>query len=623
MRKSCALTWPRGLVCGVALLTIAAPTHAQTLRLEASSLSTLGGYTQSETFSLRSSAGDASPSGQTQGGSFSMGSGLIGTLPVESSSLSADHTPPNVQALNEDVDIRADVHGAKGVQSATLFYKSGGEIAFTTVPMTAQGNHFSGTIPATAVTEKGLVYYIAIADRGGKTLRLPRSDTYAIRVEVPDPGISASLPTPEGSKQADYRIISIPLDLANRTASAVLADDLGPYDSTKWRLFELLPDEEISEYPEAGEMNPGKGFWVITREGGLSIDTGPGTSTDLQRPFGIRLQPGWNLIGTPFDFAVPVQNLRMKSGQGFALRSFAGNWNNPQTAPVVAMQPFEGYAVFNNRQAVDTLFVDPAVAASKAGKRSASAALWAIQITAESGNALDEDNVAAVAEGAAPDWDAFDQPEPPVIGEFVSAYFPHPEWDMVGARYAADVRAEPKEGDVWDFEVRANLGAPVHLQFTGLDRVPETYEVWLVDDMLQYTQDLRASAGYTLGRVGAGHPRSLQLIVGTTAFVDRKLEAIRDVPHTYEVFPNFPNPFRSSTTIRYGLPQDASVTLKVYNGLGQEVATLVRGEELEAGIHVTVWDGRGMGGEPLASGVYFVRLEAEGHAATRPMVIVR
>jgi hypothetical protein len=61
---------------------------------------------------------------------------------------------------------------------------------------------------------------------------------------------------------------------------------------------------------------------------------------------------------------------------------------------------------------------------------------------------------------------------------------------------------------------------------------------------------------------------------------------------------NYLNPFNPSTTIRYGLPLGSEVTLTVYNTLGQQVVTLIHGEE-NAGYHEAKFEGSG-----LATGVY-------------------
>ena len=80
---------------------------------------------------------------------------------------------------------------------------------------------------------------------------------------------------------------------------------------------------------------------------------------------------------------------------------------------------------------------------------------------------------------------------------------------------------------------------------------------------------------------------------------------------------NYPNPFNPSTTIRYGLPLRSQVTLTVFNTLGQQVATLVQGEQ-EAGNHEVRFDAAG-----LATGVYFYRLQAGSSVETKKLVIVK
>ncbi|MFQ5652593.1 MAG: peptidoglycan DD-metalloendopeptidase family protein [bacterium] len=80
----------------------------------------------------------------------------------------------------------------------------------------------------------------------------------------------------------------------------------------------------------------------------------------------------------------------------------------------------------------------------------------------------------------------------------------------------------------------------------------------------------------------------------------------KPAPGSFSLSQNYPNPFNPSTTIEFALPQRSDVTLKLYDILGREVATLLEGE-LAAGVHQVDFNA-----EELASGVYIYRIEAEG-----------
>ncbi len=85
---------------------------------------------------------------------------------------------------------------------------------------------------------------------------------------------------------------------------------------------------------------------------------------------------------------------------------------------------------------------------------------------------------------------------------------------------------------------------------------------------------------------------------------------------------NHPNPFNPSTLIRFALVETADVLLGVYDARGNRIATLVDGTK-EAGQHAIRWDGRNLSGLPVASGVYFYRLETGNWSSTRRMVLVK
>ncbi len=89
------------------------------------------------------------------------------------------------------------------------------------------------------------------------------------------------------------------------------------------------------------------------------------------------------------------------------------------------------------------------------------------------------------------------------------------------------------------------------------------------------------------------------------------------VVSSFKLEQNYPNPFNPSTTISWQLPVDAFVSLKVYDVLGNEVASLVN-EEKPAGIYEVEFDA-----STLSSGTYFYRLEAGSFVQTRKMILLK
>lgn len=89
------------------------------------------------------------------------------------------------------------------------------------------------------------------------------------------------------------------------------------------------------------------------------------------------------------------------------------------------------------------------------------------------------------------------------------------------------------------------------------------------------------------------------------------------VPDVFALDANYPNPFRTATTIRYGLPEPASVRLDVYDALGRRVATLVNEEQQPAWHEVDFY------ADDLAPGVYIYRLRANDFVSQRQLTLIR
>jgi hypothetical protein len=93
--------------------------------------------------------------------------------------------------------------------------------------------------------------------------------------------------------------------------------------------------------------------------------------------------------------------------------------------------------------------------------------------------------------------------------------------------------------------------------------------------------------------------------------------AVGQTPQSYALQQNYPNPFNPTTVINYDLPVSGTISLKVFDLLGREVATLVDGR-MEAGAHQVSFDA-----SRLPSGIYFYSIRAENFTATKKLVLLK
>jgi len=82
------------------------------------------------------------------------------------------------------------------------------------------------------------------------------------------------------------------------------------------------------------------------------------------------------------------------------------------------------------------------------------------------------------------------------------------------------------------------------------------------------------------------------------------------------------NPAAGSAEIRFQVPARTAVTLAVFDVTGRVIRTLAR-RPFDAGLHSVVWDGADGNGNPVASGVYYCRMQSSGFTAVRPVVLSR
>ncbi|MFA5834665.1 MAG: ice-binding family protein [Bacteroidota bacterium] len=199
----------------------------------------------------------------------------------------------------------------------------------------------------------------------------------------------------------------------------------------------------------------------------------------------------------------------------------------------------------------------------------------------------------------------------------------------------SDVTLTGSATDVWIFQIAAglNVGTGIKVILAGGARAANIF--WQVGSSATlgttsvFKGTIMADQSISLGTGASLEGRALASNAAVTLesnAVTRPatVTAVADgvvTPQQFELFQNYPNPFNPSTQIQYNLEKAVQVSLKVYNLLGDEVATLVKGPQ-EAGSYTVPFNSK-MGTLSLSSGVYFYRLEAGSFLSTKKFTLVK
>jgi endo-1,4-beta-xylanase len=169
---------------------------------------------------------------------------------------------------------------------------------------------------------------------------------------------------------------------------------------------------------------------------------------------------------------------------------------------------------------------------------------------------------------------------------------------------------------VWN---ASDSGATYHLQIATTSAFSTiVFDTTVTDTVLRVTPLDPNSVFYW--RVSAANTLATGEYSSVAYFVTGNILAVAEagtVPNTYALSQNYPNPFNPSTQIEYSMPKSGYVSLKIFNVLGKEVATLFSGVQ-QIGTHRVAFDGSG-----LASGVYLYRLQASGFVDTKRMILMK
>ncbi len=539
-------------------------------------------------------------------------------------------------------------------ERGTVFFRPGGRALYDSVDFAnppPMGNRFGVVIPAQSIGPRGLEYWVSVHTRT-RMLTDPAQEPAAhpklVRIRVDH------LQEQESHAGGHYRMVAVPLDIGvaeTATVEAILQDEpeFGPYDPTRWRSFRWRPADgtyvEISAGNAASGFlrpEPGRAFWLIAKDANR-IDTAPvsGRST---LPGSITLQPGWNQVGSPYAYRVAWSKVSATGPSGPVTLEPPVGWNEVashyEEADVTVLEPFVGYWVRNRTADPVELIIPPIEAASMPRPAGVQAmpdtSAWSIQIKAACGVVSESRSFAGVAATALERDDALDRSEPPMApGDALSLYFVGSE---PGTRRSYDVRptlsgeGDPaSQGWSWAFDLIRSAGevqpAEASLSFVGLEHVPTSVELRLLDRTLGRTIDVRREGTYRYvasaqGYVTCEEDARFELRAGTREYVEAARTRLSGLPEQTRLLVPYPNPLAGTSLVRYELARAGRMRLEVYDSAGRRMRTLVEGSR-EAGRYELAWSGGNDAGRRLPPGIYLLRLAGPDRADTRKVVLVR
>jgi len=573
------------------------------------------------------------------------------TMDIHPDHYHSDAVMPEVDIITEvssasagqDIPITATVVDDSPIVEVRLYYQVGGQVRTYDVMENTTGNTYEATIPGTAVTNKGLCYYVWAKDlwdneniTGNGNIKTKGGDWWytnipgGFNVKVTDAVVELpAVMFPEfylSAIPSAYRMISVPID-----ATLTSTDLFAPFGTAgeDWKAWKYTGIAEYSGY-QPGHItpftfSPGIAAWIgmVKQDNALTVT---GSTSQVSEKYDdsdvagkrylheITLHAEWNQIGTPFNFSKNWDETTIDLDGGnishiiywfsgetldysFASTNlnvpnqsvFADSWTGsgiPENNLVWqgwpgSLDPWGGYWVLSYKEGA-VLKIDPTVP----GK-----ATLPVPPTAPSVQMPYNWSVKVMPEvGGIPSTAKFAG----IVSDATDGIDKYDVMDLPplpdqtvrlsfiteAGDYLQDMKA-PADEMFWHFKVSSAANMPVTLRFDA-SAVPSEYRtVLLIDTVTDAATDLRKVASYA-------YKSSDTSSVTEDVIRNFKLIISKAHPETYIIpkrstlLQNYPNPFNPETWVPYRLAKSGDVKIKIYNVAGQLVRTLELGHR-EAG----------------------------------------
>lgn len=510
----------------------------------------------------------ARPTNTSSGGGVMAANEFMFTVIDESAPVIA-HTRPAPTNQNTSLPITATVTDVESsVTSVVLSYRT---IPSATnlridLPMTAGTNNtWSANIPAEAVTDLGIDYVIKATN--GAALEAT-SAAYQVSIQTGSAGLPISTMLPIGKNQNNYRIIAIPLMLAQATVNGVFADELGNQADEKWRMYHYESSSPPKKLNGNSPVVPGLGYWFLSAEQpNTSFSTGQGTTVaaTVDSPFEITIAAGWNQIGNPYTFDVSwadIVSANPNLASGLGNRKPKGFNGSP--VDLTTLKKFEGGFIMFEGTPSERLKVP--VKKSTGGRVSHSnrnplgSENWEVRLSISNGilkNELGGFGMNQQASEGADGWDDYNMPHFFDYLEVVHSRIQSHTTQMMDM-------VPPGARQTWDFKIETNQpGSALTLEWDNSYFGSSSDNLWLTNLETGEVWDMRK---HTRALVEFKEVADWRVAFGDVSFVEAATQPEKDVFQQA-----FPNPFQHELNVRFALVESGWVQIDLFDVNGRMI----------------------------------------------------
>lgn len=513
---------------------------------------------------------------------FSDGTSIATSVNLDDSYLAKyDYTPPQIKTNNTGIPTLGsdllvsveleDKESGVATGGATIRYRGITESAntsFQQVTLTKKaGNVFEGTIPSDDFDGVGIEFFGVATNTVGVVG--PVSTLITSNFNVPD-GLTIPQRGKGDGSQEDYRIISIPLTLNNKTVKSIFEDDLGAYNPNEYRLFTY--SDQTTELNANSSLEVGKGYWLIVAGNDRTINSGGGATVAITRtdPYTLQLNPGWNLIGNPYNFNISWTEMKAANGNLTEdLRVFKGSFSNG-----TQLEAFGGGFVF----ADDTKTIKFPVVKNKTinggrakeeevqtSRKPLNKGDWEVVLNLDQANASYHLGGLGMRGDAQVAYDIYDEIALPRFGNYLEI---NHEKSLHGFNYSMDIVPTSLE-KTWEFTIESAQEGATTISWDPSTLSTLENQLVLVDLDNQWPVGMTSNSEYTFQSTGTRH---FKAVYGDASYVKKEIAGDQFV-----FYGAHPNPATNQAAITFAVPEQiatpSAVNVSLYSSLGQKVAS--------------------------------------------------